>query len=128
MPQPVTPPCSTDPQAAPPPGPDSTRRPPGLTVYTRAGCHLCHDGVALVRRTAAAYGCTVQVVDVDSNPQLRERFGQLVPVVAVGEQVIAAGRISELRLRQYLSGQGLSPRFLAFLASLLSRALERSPR
>ncbi|MFN8620605.1 MAG: glutaredoxin family protein [Chloroflexota bacterium] len=61
-----------------------------LTVYSRAGCHLCDEmraelAAALDDRSAAGRPVpTVHEVDVDSDADLQARYGGLVPVYAVG--------------------------------------------
>jgi len=52
-----------------------------VTVYTREECHLCEDAIEAVRQVADAVPHEVEVdlVDVDSNPSLREAYGERVP-------------------------------------------------
>ena len=50
-------------------------------VYSRAWCHLCDDLRAALEPLAARYGVPVDVIDVDSDAALDERFGELVPVL-----------------------------------------------
>ena len=47
-----------------------------IVVYTRAGCHLCDDAIALLRR----HGHEPRLIDIDTDPQLRERYNVCVPV------------------------------------------------
>ncbi len=51
-----------------------------LTVYSRAGCHLCEklieDLLPLVRERIG-----VQVVDIDSCTELQNTYGMRIPVV-----------------------------------------------
>jgi hypothetical protein len=62
---------------------------PTLTVFRRAACELCDDlrpelQAALEDRAARGLSVPrVQEVDVASDPDLLERYGGLVPVVAV---------------------------------------------
>ncbi|WP_135822841.1 glutaredoxin family protein [Halostella litorea] len=59
--------------------------PTTVTVYTREDCHLCDDAIAAVRRASddAARPVDVDVVDVDADDDLRERYGDRVPYVLV---------------------------------------------
>jgi arsenate reductase-like glutaredoxin family protein len=50
----------------------------GLRLYGRAQCHLCEE----MARALRAAGVAFDEVDVDSDPALRARFGDLVPVLA----------------------------------------------
>ncbi|WP_104990268.1 glutaredoxin family protein [Deinococcus sp. NW-56] len=73
---------------------------PPLTLYTRRGCHLCEQAEERLRLLDFAY----TPVDVDTDPALRARYGDDVPVLAAGERVLLRGvlsraRLSELKLR-----------------------------
>lgn len=79
-----------------------------VTLYTRAGCHLCDEARKPVARAmAATAGATLRVIDIAGQPTLEGRYGLRIPVVTVStedeEQVIAEGKISDLRLRRALS-------------------------
>lgn len=54
-----------------------------VKLYTRPGCHLCDEA----RREMAAAGCRdlyeLEEIDVDTDPELRRRYGWDVPVVTV---------------------------------------------
>jgi glutaredoxin len=80
--------------------------PDELVFYTRAGCHLCDDARPLVVQLCRESGVPVREVDVDSDPALRERYGEMVPVVAVDGQVVTYLRVDGQRVRTALAGQG----------------------
>jgi len=69
-----------------------------ITVYTRAGCHLCADAGALL----AKHGLTPEWIDIDTDPQLRERFNTCVPVVMIDGKVRFRGRVNEVLLNRLL--------------------------
>jgi hypothetical protein len=56
-----------------------------LTLLSRAYCHLCDEMLAAVTPLAAARGAKVVVVDVDADPALDAKYGDLVPVLFLGE-------------------------------------------
>jgi glutaredoxin len=70
-----------------------------VTLYTRAGCHLCDDAHALLVR----YGLAPRRVDIDADPQLRERYNHCVPVVVIGGRERFRGRVNEVLLRRILA-------------------------
>jgi glutaredoxin len=74
-----------------------------VILYTRRGCHLCDDALALLRR----HGLSPSEVDVDDDPQLRERYDTCVPVVEIDGQVRFRGRVDELLLRRLLNARGV---------------------
>jgi len=54
-----------------------------VTLYTRAGCHLCDEAKAVLARARRRVEFTLREVDIDSDPALREQFNEEVPVVAI---------------------------------------------
>lgn len=54
---------------------------PPLTVYLRRYCHLCHDLVAALVPHQARWGFELREVDIDTDPELEERYGTLIPVL-----------------------------------------------
>lgn len=57
---------------------------PVLTVYERAGCHLCDDMLATLSEWRAELGFEIERVDVDAAPALAARYGRRVPVLVHG--------------------------------------------
>jgi glutaredoxin len=53
-----------------------------VTVYTRSGCKLCEEAERVVAELAAGVA-EVELVDIDADPDLRERYTVRVPVVAL---------------------------------------------
>lgn len=53
-----------------------------FTLYSRSWCHLCEDMlVALKTMEEPGRPFAIRVLDVDADPQLVERFDELVPVL-----------------------------------------------
>jgi glutaredoxin len=50
-----------------------------------------------------SYGLAVQTVDIDHDPQLRDRYNECVPVVFVEGRERFRGRIDPVLLRRLLS-------------------------
>lgn len=69
-----------------------------VTIYTRAGCHLCDDARELLER----YGLAPELVDIDADPALRERYTACVPVVIIDGKERFRGRVNEVLLRRLL--------------------------
>jgi glutaredoxin len=63
------------------PAPSATRL--RLTVYTRAQCGCCRKALELLETYRRRYRFTIDVVDVDTDPELKARYDTVVPVVAV---------------------------------------------
>jgi hypothetical protein len=60
-----------------------------LIVYAREHCHLCENMIAALRNVQAKLRFRFEVTDVDSNDELRLRYGERVPVLVVlrGEEI-----------------------------------------
>lgn len=69
-----------------------------IVVYTRAGCHLCDDAIALLLR----HGHEPLLIDIDTDPQLRERYNLCVPVVEIDGKERFRGHINEVLLTRLL--------------------------
>ncbi len=73
-----------------------------LTLYVRHECHLCDEATALLARLAGPLRFSLTTVDVELEAGLRARFGDRVPVLALGEREIAAAPVSEAAWRAAL--------------------------
>ncbi len=60
-----------------------------LTLLSRAYCSLCGTMQDAVAPLATAHGVELDVVDVDAHPGLVEAWGDLVPVLFLGEPAAA---------------------------------------
>ncbi|WP_324665595.1 glutaredoxin family protein [Haloarcula sediminis] len=77
-----------------------------VTVYTRENCHLCAEAVDTIERVADEEGVAVELdlVDVDSDAELREEYGERVPYVLLDGSPAFKYRVDEARLRRKLTG------------------------
>jgi glutaredoxin len=73
-----------------------------ITLFTRAGCHLCDDARAALAGLAGELGVRWQEFDVDADVELRGEYGDLVPVVLVDGVEHAYLGIDEPALRSLL--------------------------
>lgn len=65
---------------------------PVLLVYSRQGCHLCEQ--LLEELLPLVNGClTVQVRDIDSQPDWRTHYDSRVPVVTYRGRVVCEGHL-----------------------------------
>ena len=75
---------------------------PLLTVYVRAGCHLCDDMLVELAGWRAELGFDLDIRDVDADPGWAKRFGPLVPALVAGDTEICHYFLDINRLRAYL--------------------------
>lgn len=75
-----------------------------ITVYTRDNCHLCEDALSTVRCVSASVSIDVslELTNVDEDPELREEYGDRVPYVFVDGRPAFKYHVDEDALRRYL--------------------------
>lgn len=56
---------------------------PEVLLYTRAGCHLCDEAKEQIHRLRKQAPFAFREVDIDLDPELRERYNEEVPVVFI---------------------------------------------
>ena len=76
---------------------------PQLTLYSRTYCHLCDDMIAGLHALQARFPFDLDVVDVDSDARLEERFGNDVPVLMHGERELCRHFLASGFLTDYLA-------------------------
>ena len=54
-----------------------------LVLYSRADCCLCEEMKAVIRQVASTVPLELEEIDVDGSADLRQRFGDEVPVLFI---------------------------------------------
>ncbi len=54
-----------------------------LTLYTRRDCCLCEEMRQVIRQAKREFSLEVEEIDVDSAPDLRQQYGEEVPVLFI---------------------------------------------
>lgn len=75
-----------------------------VRLLMRQQCHLCADARQVVESVCAPLQVAWQEVDVDTDPELQRRYGELVPALEVDQVQIGYWRIDPDRLRAALTG------------------------
>jgi hypothetical protein len=74
-----------------------------LTVVHRHGCDLCDEMVAELQALAGVEALPpLEVVDVDSDPELTRRYGLNVPVLLLDGTVVCRHRLDRAELLRLL--------------------------
>lgn len=76
-----------------------------LTLYTRLGCHLCEDMEKLLAPYLQPASISLNIVDIDEHPELKQQYGTLVPVLTAGKREICHYFLDVKALQQYISEQ-----------------------
>jgi glutaredoxin len=74
-----------------------------VTVYTRAGCHLCREAERVVAEVAHGRAA-VRLVDIDADPAITERYTVRVPVIAVDGRELFEFQVDPDELAAVLDG------------------------
>lgn len=80
----------------------SSRQPLEVTLYTRTGCHLCDEAKAQVAPLLSEFGARLREIDIDSDPELRERYNLDVPVIFLADRKVAKHRVDLKQFRRQL--------------------------
>lgn len=72
-----------------------------LDIYTRHGCHLCDDAIALTR----SLGLQPCIVDIDADEELRATYDKCVPVVVVDGKVRFRGKVDRVLMKRLLDNR-----------------------
>lgn len=74
-------------------------------VYSRRQCHLCEEAIHLLR----GHGVKLEIIDIDSDESLRDKFDQCVPVIAINGKIRFRGRVNSLLLKRLVDASQAKP-------------------
>lgn len=77
-----------------------------LTLYGRVYCHLCHEMEVALEPLREEFGFSLETVDVDTDPDLEARLGELVPVLMAGDRELCHYFLDHDTVRAYLAEIG----------------------
>jgi len=78
-----------------------------LTLIGRDDCSLCDAMRATIEEVLPHQGVRLEVRNVDTDPELRERFGNEVPVLLLDGREVVRHRVTAEDLRRRLARLGL---------------------
>jgi thiol-disulfide isomerase/thioredoxin len=74
-------------------------------LVTRDGCHLCDEMAAVLDAVLPAFHLSYVARDVDVEPELRERFSDVVPVLLRDGRPVAKVRVDRAALSRIVRGR-----------------------
>ena len=77
-----------------------------VTILSRKDCHLCDVVYRIATHLQSELHIEMNIVDVDSDSSLTERYGTRVPVVLLDEIEHFAGSVTEEELRRAIKKRG----------------------
>lgn len=81
-----------------------TRR---VTLYTRAGCHLCDEAKKVLDSARRRAAFELEVFDIDADSELLRLYNEEVPVIAIDGVKAFKYRLSEGEFLKTLSARRL---------------------
>jgi glutaredoxin len=73
-----------------------------VTLYGKAGCHLCEDARAEIEAVRAEREFDLTEIDVSTDPVLHRQYGERIPVVDVNGKEVFELRVDRLALTRLL--------------------------
>ena len=74
-------------------------------VYSRRDCCLCDEALEQIEAARESADFALEVVDVDTDPALVERYGHEVPVVEIDGRKAFKYRLTTRQLLRRLAGR-----------------------
>ena len=56
-----------------------------ISLLMTSGCSLCDDALDLILNSKILAGCSLELVDISTNDDLIESYGDSIPVVLCGD-------------------------------------------
>ncbi len=76
-----------------------------VVCYTRVGCHLCDDAMALLEKHRDRFALQITELDIDGDPLLKAQYDLVVPVIEIAGRVRFKGRLNEALLLRQLKAE-----------------------
>jgi glutaredoxin len=73
-----------------------------VTLYGRAGCHLCDDALAALQRIRATAPFVLEEIDIEADDALLRRYLERIPVIALDGEELFDFFVDEQALRRKL--------------------------
>jgi hypothetical protein len=74
-----------------------------FTLYSRPGCGLCEEMLEELALLPAARGIEVQLINIDGDQELRERYGHKIPVLLLAGEVVCHGHLDSDEVHKALA-------------------------
>jgi len=76
-----------------------------LCVYSRSGCGLCEELLEALRSWAQRRGLVIEILDVDSDPVMKRRYGHRIPVLLLDGEPVCHGSLDVSELERRLASE-----------------------
>ena len=76
-----------------------------VTLYTRAGCHLCDEVKQVIEAVRLRIRFDYEEFDIDSEPQFRLLYNEEVPVILIDGRKAFKFRVTAAELQKKLAAR-----------------------
>ena len=83
---------------------------PQLTLYTRKECCLCEEMKRVVREVGAEVPLETEEIDVDGSLELKERYGNEIPLLFINGRKSFKYRVTVRELKKRLRKEAVASR------------------
>lgn len=73
-----------------------------VEIMTKSDCCLCDTAKAVVGQVLKNYDARIDLIDIESNPVLLERYKEKIPVVLINGEESFVYKVHEVTLRKKL--------------------------
>ena len=74
-----------------------------VTLYARAGCHLCEETHRALRRIGLDRALAIDRVDITFDPALELRYVVRIPVLKVGAEELDAAGLTDREIAAWIA-------------------------
>jgi len=74
-----------------------------VIIYSRPGCHLCEEAKQLIVTAGNNDDYTLEEIDIESDPDLLQRYQFDIPVITINGQEAFRHRLSAAEFREALA-------------------------
>jgi len=73
-----------------------------IEIMTKNDCCLCDDAKAVIEQVIADYSAELKMTDIESDPELFERYKEKIPVVLINGEESFVYKVHPITLRKKL--------------------------
>jgi glutaredoxin len=77
-----------------------------VTLYSKAGCHLCDEARAHLEELAATHEIVIEEVDIRRDTSLFERYRHRIPVILIDGTERLEGQIEASQIYELVAPSG----------------------
>ena len=77
-----------------------------VTIYSKPGCHLCEEAKETMRAAGCSELYTLEEVNIETDPELFERYRYDIPVIAIEGKEAFIHRLTAEEFKERLQKHG----------------------